>query len=657
MSTPDFSYGRYLPPLNLQTYERYLPTAFDESLSLLEKMNKLIYFYNLTGEVTNDLIKRWNELVEWVVGHGLHDTLQKIINDMLEDGRFGEVFLSLPKNVRYYGAYGDGVADDADAIQKALDGGGRVYIPIGSYRMTHRLVIPADTHLEVHPQARLIFDGDDYCMIQNGRQDDCGCYTKYNGNGNITIDGGFWDCGGSTKTNIRGGVFLGHGSNITLKNMRIANVKESHFIEINSSENVTVDKCIFQNFMGGRTFSEAIQIDAALNAENFPPFGEYDGTYCRHIVIKDCYFQKVGAGVGTHVTSPLKWHEDVVVKDCFFDGLMSHAIHFMNFKEFVIEGNKGTSGQSGVILEGCYEGTVQNNFFSDMSGNGFQLRNCEHIKVVDNTAKRCANGFTGYENTRDIVVTGNRLESNTANGINFTGGTNNRIETNAIVKNSSYGVFLHDAADFNIVRDNRIEGNALSGVAITNASTNRVLDNIVTGNATSGTLNNIDLLAGSTKNELRNNYVRKSDGQAGYGIAVNGSAANDNRIIDNDVDTTAFAQKSYVVDREWKTLTLTNGWRNYDSGVPLQYQIRGNKVVFRGILTPGTLGGTDNDETMAFKLPGLASPRQANFPIAGGIGGSTTDFARVNFFPSGRCVVPVTNGLTAIDFNSIEVTI
>ena len=30
--------------ITLQRYERYLPTAFDESLTLLEKMNKLIEY-------------------------------------------------------------------------------------------------------------------------------------------------------------------------------------------------------------------------------------------------------------------------------------------------------------------------------------------------------------------------------------------------------------------------------------------------------------------------------------------------------------------------------------------------------------------------------------------------------------------------------------
>jgi len=38
----NYSVKHNLKKLFLQRYERYLPTAFDESMSLLEKMNKLI---------------------------------------------------------------------------------------------------------------------------------------------------------------------------------------------------------------------------------------------------------------------------------------------------------------------------------------------------------------------------------------------------------------------------------------------------------------------------------------------------------------------------------------------------------------------------------------------------------------------------------------
>ena len=49
----NYSVKNSLKKLFLQRYERYLPTAFDESMSLLEKMNKLIEAQNALIDVVN----------------------------------------------------------------------------------------------------------------------------------------------------------------------------------------------------------------------------------------------------------------------------------------------------------------------------------------------------------------------------------------------------------------------------------------------------------------------------------------------------------------------------------------------------------------------------------------------------------------------------
>lgn len=59
-----------------------------------------------------------------------------------------------------FGAVGDGIADDTDAIQAALDVGGDVYIPAGRYKITKTLFINSNTSVVGDGEGTVIFLGD-----------------------------------------------------------------------------------------------------------------------------------------------------------------------------------------------------------------------------------------------------------------------------------------------------------------------------------------------------------------------------------------------------------------------------------------------------------------------------------------------------------------
>ena len=63
-----YSVRNHLTKLFMQRYERYLPTAFDESMSLLEKMNKLIEAQNSLIDVVNSHTEFTSEQLERAFG-------------------------------------------------------------------------------------------------------------------------------------------------------------------------------------------------------------------------------------------------------------------------------------------------------------------------------------------------------------------------------------------------------------------------------------------------------------------------------------------------------------------------------------------------------------------------------------------------------------
>lgn len=130
-------------------YERYLPTAFDESLSLLQKVNKVRDFLNQVIDLANandtritDYITATNTtlatiqndfdvLESWVKGEGLEAEITPILQTWYDNGKLATIinntvfgmkanktdldnFGLSPMN---YGAVGDGIADDTQALK------------------------------------------------------------------------------------------------------------------------------------------------------------------------------------------------------------------------------------------------------------------------------------------------------------------------------------------------------------------------------------------------------------------------------------------------------------------------------------------------------------------------------------------------------------
>lgn len=80
-----------LPPMKLQKYERYLPSAFDDSLSYLDKLNKVIHYLYYYSELTEEMLTKWNEVYKWVYGEGLDTMVGDRLREWLNDGTFATI--------------------------------------------------------------------------------------------------------------------------------------------------------------------------------------------------------------------------------------------------------------------------------------------------------------------------------------------------------------------------------------------------------------------------------------------------------------------------------------------------------------------------------------------------------------------------------------
>lgn len=290
-------------------------------------------------------------------------------------------------NVRDYGAKGDGTTDDTEAIQEAIFSGGTIYFPYGTYLLNKCLWNESDPSISaalwIALEQRLIFEpgtvllrGSDAVnhMLYTGNGDNA---TGYNGPSDIEIIGATFDENKSLSTNCTA-LNLSHAKNIKIKDCKFINASGTwHSIEVNSSKDVYISECVFENNQN----EEDIQIDSANGTGNL---GSNDGTPCDNIHIYNCIFDTQGhVAIGGHDGG---WHKNIRVYNNIFrnsgDPDRGHCA-FTENTEYIDVYNNTFMDAGGVNIPGGHKtSTIHDNRFfntpTPMRGNGF----IEHDNLI-----------------------------------------------------------------------------------------------------------------------------------------------------------------------------------------------------------------------------------------------------------------------------------
>lgn len=384
-------------------------------------------------------------------------------------------------NVKHHGAVGDGSVNESTAVNAVLAGGNkRVYFPAGTYRFDAYMRVYSNTDILLHPDAVLqnnIPGNSAAPLLLNGERGNTTYATEYNGESNITVRGGTFDC--ALRSAIASGsesMAFGHAQNITIDGVRFINNKQDHQIEFNACRDSRIVNCIFENSTitspGSREF---INIDYSFEG-GFPQFGSYDDTPCENILIANNTFINGDIAAGSHSQGPIP-HKNIQylnnrIKDMITSGIeMNYSIDCIASENYIDNaGVRGIRARSAVspiikknrIIGGCTANAIQALIFNSIAPSGVVIsrniiRNILSPAInvygdassVDDNTITCPDISTDYGIKVQIGI-GGSVKGNTIEGydtsIAVLSSTDKVVSDNVLLNYASNGVQIGDSS-------------------------------------------------------------------------------------------------------------------------------------------------------------------------------------------------------------------
>lgn len=393
---------------------------------------------------------------EVAVNNGFDGSVKEWLNS-LGKGTIGDLIINFDE----YQPDKTGNNDTSKMLQDAFDrikenGSGTVNISEGEYLIDSRVIIYGNTTLNMTDNT-ILSRGNTHETIMNASYDDV--YTEYNGNSNITINGGIFYSNYSKikqyPVEAANQINLMHAENITIKNVTFRDTISYHSLDVNGVKGLRVENCTFEGYAkvkDGISMKESIQLSEYIS-DSIAGSGAYDGTPCKDVFITNCTFKpskNCGApevGIGNHA-----------------------SVYGFYQSNINLVGNTFTNCLVGIRPYKWNDTRIENNNFNGCD----QSVRVSSIGGTDKSAQKLDGTVTNLPQAgMNYILKGNVLKNCKKSGFGFygqrTGDTearvtniiiiNNIFESNEDNKNTSEAIILNQTNDI------QINGNSFKGFA------------------------------------------------------------------------------------------------------------------------------------------------------------------------------------------------
>lgn len=444
---------------------------------------------------------------------------EDVISDRIIKKEFEDTALS----VKDYGAVGDGIHDDRQAIQDAIDaaaqglGGGNVYFPEGTYLVKEIVFFKSHTHLELNEKATILnginIKNHPSIVFMTGLFTDDGAQVEWGPTEDISYSGGTIDMNGAlneegTKAknlpliNSSGAFAIGNSNNVTIKNVTFKDSYQGHAIQIAGSKNVLVDNSRFlgqalpKTMKDGQIISkESIQIEP-LTRKSFPYALNDDGKKSENVTIQNSYFGKsdksgeLVTAIGTHYqTLSTQNPSNIKILNNHFDNMMYAGVRFTGFTDVLIKGNrfdkkvKGESvhyRESGAALVNAYSYKNTKDLL-DLNKQVVIAENIFNIADPKTKAIRVAKDSAEYlGKVSDITVTKNVINNNSKEteqpNIELLRVSDNLVVSENSIFGGKEGIVIEDSKGKITVLNNQFYNLSGKYISFIKSNSNNVID-------------------------------------------------------------------------------------------------------------------------------------------------------------------------------------